>query len=227
MGAGVLMTTSIHKSANLFSRIHMVIADATERTNFQGKLLPINDGCYMVSTSRVSLLRAFQCVMCSLAAIFVATPDPNDRYMVRVSLAFGPVYSKDQLAPCIGGNFVAKHNGFLDQVLFGSPIIQAYTAESEAVPFGVAVHESARTFAEAGEQPFNLNHWFWWHHEDSLARPAGVPPLKHTAGHLQHELSKHLDWMCDHGLFNRLPADKIRTWKKGAEQYFASASRVP
>ncbi|MNS15179.1 hypothetical protein D3C72_468100 [compost metagenome] len=204
----------------------MAIADSTARTGFEGKVLAINDGCYLASRSKFHLLTTLQHVMMSLSSLFIATPNPKHKFMVRGGIAFGPVYSKVELQACFSRKFLSKHQLFLDQVLFGPPIIQAYLSESAAVPFGIAVHESARAFAGPGETPFSLNHWFWWQKQDGIPNPPGTPPLGNLATVLRIDLCDHLDWMAETNLFNGLPIDKIKQWQKATLQYFASTTKL-
>jgi len=222
MGAGHTMSVSVQKSANFIVRLHMACERAAEATNFSGTRVPINDGVFIVSKHKAEIIAMVQEVMALMASVFVAKSAPQDRFLMRGGLAFGPVYGADELTPGVGSNRMKAKNGFLSNVIFGPPIIQAYKVEVLAPPFGIAVHESARSFSEPGEAPFRLTHWFWWQHHKEVA-----PSLSASHGNLKEVLSidlkEHFKWMKATLLLHGIPAEKVTDWSTRCDQYFIQA----
>jgi hypothetical protein len=52
MGAGHMMSTSIHKTANFLVRLHMSVEIARRGSSYAIDTLPINDGIFIVSTKK-------------------------------------------------------------------------------------------------------------------------------------------------------------------------------
>ena len=51
--------------------------------------------------------------------------------------------------------------------MLGIPLVQAFLAESGAPPFGIYVHESARSFAPPNQSPISHILWRWWLSDDT------------------------------------------------------------
>jgi len=92
-------------------------------------------------------------------------------------------------------------------LVFGMPIIQAYESEKHAPPFGIFIHESARSFAPNDEKP--IPHiWLLWAN-------------KTTAESLKTKLVEQYEWYSEHSQTQSYPKDRIEFHKKMPEEYFA------
>ena len=81
---------------------------------------------------------------------------------MRGGIAFGPIV----LGSSLGGHHSAvlgasSSKRYREAILIGIPVVQAYEVESEAPPFGVRVHVSARSFAPEGKTPHFSSYWRW------------------------------------------------------------------
>ncbi|WP_147291713.1 hypothetical protein [Sphingorhabdus pulchriflava] len=221
MGAGHTMSVSVSKTANYMARLHMAVDMAAAAAPSAVKLNPINDGVFVTSSSKAAIMSVVRQVMYSLGGYFISTGAPHDRCLLRASIAFGPVYHGDAIAACLSKTKKAKHEMTLSRVEFGAPIIQAYHAESDAPPYGVSIHESARAFAPPGEQPFRTTHWLWWPTMDEIPVPPSVVSLPDLARCLAFELKSYFDWMRTTAIFHGVKPEKINEWSARVEQYFS------
>jgi class 3 adenylate cyclase len=223
MGAGHLMSTSVQKSANFLARLHMAVAEACVITKFSGTVLPINDGMFLVTPSKPEIMAVTRHALAMLALNFVATHRQQDRFFVRCAIAFGPVYFGSDLVKGIARKSMRTQVAGLKNVAFGPPVIAAYKTESLAPPFGVAIHESARSFAPNGVAPFRMTHWLWWQNQNEIGLTKGLPPLPSLKDLLLIEMNLQFEWILETLLFNEVTKEKVEEWKNKAKQYFALA----
>jgi hypothetical protein len=222
MGAGHMMGTSIQKTANFLVRLHMCVEIARSESGYSIKTLPINDGIFLVSKKKGELMTIVQHTMALLAARFIATPRPHDRCLMKGAIAYGPVYDGREMLRGITTKKLRENATFLDRVLFGPPIIQAYERERASPPYGIAVHESARAFSADGEPPFQMTHWLWWQDHKEAVRLKGVPPLGDLKDCLLMELEEHFNWMETGLLLHGLGHEKVLQWRMASRQYFSA-----
>ena len=224
MGTGHIMSTSVHKAANFLARLHMCVEMAIRELGYHFRTLPINDGIFIVGEKKGEMVTVLQHTMTLLAARFIATVRTHDRCLLKGGIAYGPVYEGNQLVAGMGLRRLREKPAFRERVLFGPPIIQAYKSESDAPPYGIAVHELARAFSPAGEPPFNMTHWLWWQEHEEAQRAQGLPSLIDLKDVLAVELKRQFDWMDSTLLLHGVAADVIKKWRASAEQYFSGGA---
>lgn len=220
MGAGHLMNTSVHKTANFLVRLHMAVGDALTKTGFAGKTLAINDGIFFISPKKDEIMLVIREAMTLLALFFVAVSRPQDRFFVRGGIAYGPVYFGSDLIKGISNIKIKEHVQTLDHVAFGPPIIDAYRGENKAPPFGIAISESARAFAPEGIAPFRMTHWLWWQNQKEIPKPAKGASLSDLKKCLLVELLGQFKWMRDTLMFNEITLEKVSDLEAKSKQYF-------
>lgn len=224
MGAGHIMSTSVPKAANFLVRLHMSVELAIRNSGYTFRTLPINDGIFIVGERKGELITVLQHAMTLLAARFVATPRAHDRCLLKGGIAYGPVYEGAQLVEGIAHKKLRNSPEFLERVLFGSAIIQAYRAEASAPPYGIAVHESARAFSADGEPPFNMTHWLWWQEHAEAKKASGLPSLVDLRDVLAIELERQFNWMTSTLLLHGLQQEKISQWRAMSKQYLSGGA---
>lgn len=220
MGAGHAMRTSTQKSANFLARLHMALERSRQAIGFSGSLLAINDGVFVITKSKRELMSMVGRVFVLLSANFIATPKPQDRFLMRGGIAFGPVYSGAQIREGIEPTAFRENTPILESVMFGPAIIQAFKAESAAPPYGVAVHESARAFCSEGDTPFRLTHWPWWAPNEEVDYPKSAP-LGEIKVCLLSDLGAHFNWLRQTLIYHEVEKGKIDQWGEACGQYFA------
>jgi hypothetical protein len=221
MGAGHTMSVSVRKSANFLTRLHIAVHRAVTAVGFSGRLLTINDGVFIVTPSKRELMSVMGRALILLACDFVAVPRPHDRFLMRGGIAYGPVYFGADLIPGLAPKKLRENAGFLEPVMFGPAIIQAYRAESSAPPYGVAVHESARAFFPPSEEPFRMTHWLWWAPNEDVDYPRDATPLPALKACLAGDLEAHFAWMAETLIFHGVDPAKLSAWRGQCAQYFA------
>jgi hypothetical protein len=223
MGAGHIMGTSVHKSANFLVRLHMAVEHAKMQAGFDLKTLPINDGIFIISREKGPLITVVRHAMILLAARFIATPRQHDRCLMKGGIAFGPIHSGEKLRPGIFRKKLRERPDYLERLMFGPPIIQAYRSEASAPPYGIAIHESARAFAPPGDRPFQMNFMQWWQTFPEAQDIPGLPPMQAFKSLLSIELDGYFEWMKKTLLYHGVPGEKVNSWATTSKQYFASS----
>jgi hypothetical protein len=166
MGSQSVMLRSLNMSAHFLMKLHLASLHAHDPSI---ELYPVIDGIYACSASQKSILNFLNKVNSALAITFILEPACIHKFMIRSGLAYGPVITgKETLACAEELQANSKHS---DQVFFGAPLTQAFQIEKKAAPFGVALHESVRSFAPNDETPMSGTYWKWWKRpqEDALA----------------------------------------------------------
>jgi hypothetical protein len=158
------------------------------------------------------MLRFLRHVFASLADEFNATEEKRFRFLVRGGLAFGPtIHGADVPRDACGA--IPDADGYRESILLGMPMVQAHQAEAEAPPFGLCVHESARAFAPAGDEPLHERWWRW----DEF----GDEPVRLSWSTLEGNLKSYFDWCAERSLRIGYPIDRINAHRSMAAQYFA------
>ncbi len=221
MGAGRVMRVSPPKTANFLARLHMAVAIAMTNANAEVKAVPINDGVFVITPCKTTVMKMVRHALSLLGGYFISQHRPHDRFMVRSSLAYGPVYHGDTLTKGISKRKQGHYAKAFNNIAFGAPVVQAYTEERRAPPFGCVIHESATTFAPEGVRPFREEFWIWWKSHNELGRVDGMVDLPDLAKCLASDLSAHFDWMVEHRLRNGVSKEQVIGWRETTSQYFS------
>lgn len=204
MGTQVSMSRSISMTANFIFKLHIA---ALRASGIGVKLYPVMDGFYAATATRNQMLEFLRSVYKSVADEFNATVESHHRFMIRGGLAFGPVIHGDGVGKC--AQELGKYTGYSSSILLGLPMVQAHLSEREAPPFGVFVHESARTFAPDKTDPL---HWIWWQWKNNDSTT--------TWNTLKDQLTAHFMWCKARAQAIAYSLDRIETHEKMVEQYF-------
>jgi hypothetical protein len=215
MGTANQMLRSLPISANFIFKLHCAVLEAHEEIGGPRgvSLYPVMDGVYITSERRGDLQRIINQSLVRCATTFLNEPKPFHQFIVRGAVAFGPVYHGYDLDERTA--FVLKENPLIrDSVLLGLPLAQAYQAEREAPPFGIAAHSSARAFAPEGDEPFRFIwlDWFRW----------SEPRVEPTR--LRKCLSDYYDWQKAHHNMTGYDPERIKHHSELAEEYFTAST---
>jgi hypothetical protein len=205
MGTQASMSRSLNATANFIFKLHAAALQAS-RSNVQ--LYPVMDGFYAASADQSSMLDFLREVLTGLAEEFNRQTRAEHQFVVRGGLAFGPVVH-GQSVPQNASPILASSPNYRDSILLGMAMVQAHQCEATAPPFGVAVHESARTFAPSGQAVLHSSWWRWRNGSNAAIWKK-----------LQTKLPTHLDWCADRALPLGYPADRIAAHKEMVRQYF-------
>jgi len=206
MGTQASMSRSLNATANFIFKLH---AAALQSPHVNMSLYPVMDGLYAASPVQVDMMAFLRKLFEHLADEFASQANNMHRFLARGALAFGPVVHGRAL-PAAACRTIADCPGYQNQILLGISMVQSHMMEPSAPPFGVAVHESARSFAPPGIEPL---HAMWWKWRNALNGPLwdAMP------GHLDN----YFDWYKDRSLPLGYALERIKAHQEMGRQYFS------
>lgn len=214
MGIGPVMGRSLDMAANFIFKLHVA---ALQTPAAQVKLYPVMDGLYAATPNQQLLLAFLRSLLEECGQLFINTPvgQPLHRFIVRGALAYGPIIHGASVpntavqAPGVAQNVFATNPSYKAAIMLGLPMVQAHECERQAPPFGIYVHESARSFAPPGQTPL---HHVWW-------KWGG--PGNPTWAALPAALTTHYAWCRQNARAIQYEADRIAVHEEMASQYLA------
>lgn len=126
----------------------------------------------------------------------------NHRFIVRGALAKGTIQHGRKISSEVSPD-MAPRSGYKQHLLFGIPMIQAFNAEKQAPPFGIYIHESARTVD--GLQGC----YYYWRRDDTLSDNEKL----HES--LRKELISFLKWEKERSYYLELEKTSLRNMRVG------------
>lgn len=210
MGSQGVMLRSLNVASNFLLKLH--IAALRAHDEFPVDLYPVIDGLYACSPSQRQILSFINRVYSMLAVTFILEQNQLYKFQVRSGLAFGPVVTGKQVLEY--AQDLQNHPEHTNSLFLGSPLTQAYQAEKKSSPFGVALHESARTFAPSGETVLSGSYIKWWkifsrQNDDLLALQ------------LYASLKQHYVWCSAHTVALSYDKQDIERHQAIADEYFS------
>jgi len=214
MGTQVSMSRSLRQSANFIFKLH-IAAHLAPKNNV--RIYPVMDGFYASAKSQDDMLEFLKSVMHDVASQFIQEKVMHHCFIARGALAYGPVihgndvpedaFRESDKVPA--RQVVPAHR---NMILLGLPMVQAHTHERQAPPFGIFVHESARTFApSAGElkngEPIHFIWWKWRPNDSSFWNDLGV------------KLEEYYDWCEERADAIGYEASRIKAHRSMAKQH--------
>lgn len=158
------MGRSISIAANFVFKLHLAILDSL-REGISS--YPVMDGAYLSSTSKDDIIKVLCGIFCRVAEAFTEEDKPEHRFVIRAAVAYGPVIHGSAIPNEASKDF-RDNPEYRGSILLGMPMVQAHISERQAPPFGIYVHESARTFAESNGEPFHAVWWKWLRPTEAL-----------------------------------------------------------
>ena len=215
MGSQNAMLRSVKTAANFVCKIHDVVL--SELPNYENKgirLFPVMDGVYITCPRQGPLRYFLGAVLRRLAETFLQEETPWFRFLVRGSVAYGPLVDGKDIGTDASFS-LASNPVYRDSILIGIPLAQAYRGERQAPPFGIFIDESARAFASQNEKPFSFIWWDWY----SQVQPQLDEQKMHSA------LLDHFDWCKQHEMTIGYEHDRIEHHRRLADEYFNRTRR--
>jgi len=209
MGARAKLLRSVRTAAIPIMKLHVAALTAVRKNKKTPlELFPMIDGIYIVSQEADPVRFFFSDVFRSMAAEFLAV-ELWERSVVRAAVAYGPVILGRE---CKAGAQILQESTYSDSMLIGMPLVQAFVSQTNAPPFEIYVHESARAFAPAGSKPLSHILWRWW----LTDKPAGK-----LARALLKELDAYYDHCAAFPTTTGYAVDRIAAHRRLAHEYFA------
>lgn len=216
MGTKNCMRESFQRSVNFILRLHSCVTNVVAKVNAKPenadtiRLHSIMDGVYLTCANLGVLLQAVKTIYVKLADVFINESDHKKQFLIRGSIARGDIshgeYITDEVC-----HELASHPDYIGHLLMGMPMIQAYGKESEAAPFGIYIHESARSY-----DGLQCRHFNWWGKKEG--------EVKEIISNLALELHKYFDWCSINTHSLKMEPQKITEYKSLVKEYFRISS---
>lgn len=211
MGTKSSMSESFEKSANFILRFHTVVLKAG--TTKKIRVYPVMDGVYVVVEQLENMIAFINRVMTGLAEVFLSEQN-NHRFIVKGALAKGTLQHGSQISSEVSP-VMASRVGYKQHLLFGMPMIQAFNAEKNAPPFGIYIHESARTVK--GLQ----GRYFFWRRDEAISENADL------LTQLKEALLEFLKWEGERHYYFELDPSKFAEYEQRVREYFTMIEDWP
>ena len=212
MGTKRKMEHSVNTCGIFILKFHAAILEAIQEKGCAIETYPVMDGVYITATSRQELQNALFHIFSELGRLFVSEIKFQHQFLVKAAIAYGPVIHGKDISDDVNPA-IAKDESYKNSLLIGLPMIQAITGEQKAPPFGVFIHESARTFHPDGEDSFSFKWWKWYLHNTSDWTFDETENL-HT------KITQYFSNCKNQSIFLEYPIDRIDAHLKAAEEYF-------
>lgn len=142
MGTKNTMSDSFEKAANFMIRFHSIVIESLKDAD-EVRFYPVMDGIYLTSLKWESIRKVISRIFTSCAEVFINEEIIAHRFVIRGAIAFGQVSHGTDITENVCKN-IFDHEKYKNTLLMGMPMIQAFTSENCAPPFGLYIHESAR-----------------------------------------------------------------------------------
>jgi len=212
MGSQNVMLRSIRIASNFLMKLHIAALTASNTPVSTVELYPIIDGIYVCSPNQSHILNFLKKVYSALAVTFILEEDPFHRFQIRSGLAYGPIVKGEGTLGCAAE--LRNHPDHARRILLGPTLTQAYQIEKQSAPFGVALHESVRTFAPPRGVLMFGTYWKWW-------KLHLQPDDDGLASELSSSLQDHYQWCLNHTVALSYNEWDINRHKHLAEEYFS------
>lgn len=209
MGTQATMSRSLAISANFIFKLHTA---ALQAPNQNVTLYPIMDGFYASSPDKDDILDFLRSVFEQVAEEFNGEDHEPHRFIIKGALAYGPVIHGTKV-PAKASPTINKSPRYRNSLLLGLPMVQANIGEKLAPPFGIFVHESARSFAPPDQTPLH-NVWWKWR------KPSGRSKSRKIWSALSQSVETHFNWCAERAGDLEYAPDRIEAHKTMAQQYF-------
>ena len=209
MGSESIMLRSLKTASNFVMKLH--IAALTACDSIKVEIFPVIDGMYVCSSAQKPILDFIDCVYSILADVFISESKPYKTFVIRGGLAYGPIVKGSQALEC--HEKLRSCEDYTKRILVGSALTQAYRIEEKSAPFGLAIHESVRTFAPPGSNTLPMTFWKWWISD----RTDG----KQKASQVFSALNKYFDWCQKHTVELSYSQEQISRHRALANEYFS------
>jgi len=174
MGIGNVMTNSNKVAANFMFRLHAIVLNNIYSNGLTNEMFmyPIMDGIYISSTNAESLEKCIVTVFQELSMLFVEVADEysdtayNYNFFVKAAISYGKINEGRNIKDVKALPFFEEHSDYVNRLVIGQPVINAYKCEKCASPFGIYIDEKAKMhFKEETFSNGNNKDFLWWKSE--------------------------------------------------------------
>ena len=211
MGIQAIMSRSLAISANFIFKLHTAALEARNADAIT--VYPIMDGFYATSPNQRNILDFLRNVFHSVADEVSNQAVIRHRFIIRSGLAFGPVIHGRRVSEQ-ASRIMHNNDVYRDSLLLGLPMVQANASERLAPPFGIFVHESARSFAPPDEAPLRVV----WRRWGSRNNPVWCQ--------MDAKLTEYYDWCAARAGAIEYDQERIESHRLMMKQYFVEDAEL-
>jgi len=214
MGTKNHMLRSVRATSNFIFKLHAAVVSVWRKSSYQGVFVyPIMDGAYITSKTKENMEKILVKIFSDLSELFIRESKPLHQFIPRCGLAYGEIIHGHDV-PYQASKIFELDLGYKNNILLGQAMINAYTSEGCAAPFGIYLHKTAVNRATLGSNygAFS-NEWVWYESNE----------IK-TSDDLAHRLGKALEdyyaTLKDEHHPLHYSIDKITEHERKAKEYF-------
>lgn len=203
MGTRNIMMDSIETASNFIFKFHTAVMECK---NPEAKYYPLMDGVFITTKSKTTIESIVSTIFQKIATEFIDETKNKHRFLIKGTISYGPIIHGEEVSKdaCEG---LSKEDEYRKSILMGIPMIQAYLAEKNAPPFGIFIHESARTFHEPKRKRLSGKYYHWT--KDVELRKK-----------LLSSINNYFSWTEKYSVSVNLEKSKSQYYKAVAEEYF-------
>ncbi|VUX16807.1 Uncharacterised protein [Faecalibacterium prausnitzii] len=220
MGTKRQMEHSVNTCGIFMTKFHAAILEAVQEKGFTKdraiETYPVMDGVYITSKTRKNLEIALVHIFSGLGRLFNSTTDFHHQFLVKAAIAYGPVIHGEDIGDVVN-RAIANNPSYKNSLLIGLPMIQAITGEQNAPPFGVFIHESARTFHPKDEEAFSFKWWKWFLYDKTTWSQKQTQELRKA-------IMAYFKSCKEQSLVLDYPVERIAIHQEATKEYFANIS---
>ena len=205
MGTKNAMSNSFEQASNHILRFHACCIKASNEADstYQIRIYPLMDGVFITATELAPLKDVIKRIYEQLSELFITEVNFRHKFVIRGALAYGEISHGEEIDNQVNPD-IASNVNYKKQLLFGLPMIQSFTSERNAPPFGVYIHESARIVGKL------QGRYYEWLRDDNERRLS-----------MKESLNQYFDWCKEHHNQLDMEINKIEKYKELINEYFS------
>lgn len=197
MGTKNTMSESFEKAANFMLRFHVIVSKCLNENVHH---YPMMDGVYLTATNWTCMEKAIQGIFQGVAQLFIEERVIAHRFVIRGAVAYGQIFQGSSITQ----ETCDEEIKYSDALMMGMPMIQAFSHEKYAPPFGVFIHESARIVGELQGRYYHWNKKEKNDYSESLRR----------------KIDQYFKWCKNYYNYFEMKPEKIDNYLQLNEEYF-------
>lgn len=205
MGIQEKMSRSVNECANFIFKIHLAASKSKPDDLI---LYPIMDGLYASSQKKDSMTKFLGKLFLNISNEFISENNNFHKFMIRCGLAFGPTIHGRNVNDSAFSE-VKLNDDYKNSLMLGIAMIHANQVERNAPPFGIFIHDSARSFHSDGEESFRRSWHIWGKNEKDWEK-------------LGNNVVDYLNFCEKHALAIGYDSERVSAHKEMAKQYFST-----
>ena len=203
MGTKNTMSESFEKAVNFILRLHECVINAV-KSQPNVNSYPLMDGVFITCPNKETICKIIDEVFTEIADHFISVNKNIYRFIIKGSLSYGFIAHGNSISNTVCSGIIADNDEYKKSIMFGMPMIQAFTAEHTAPPFGIYIHESAR-------QPKRIQgrYYHWKIKQDKTF----------TKDLLKQKIISYFNWCTHYSPSLEMDTTKISMYKKLSEEF--------